>query len=154
MQERLTATDRRTFARVRFRNLAIDLCVIAAAGIVLLVVEVPIGSFYVAVLMGFSLALVIGLLMLGTLWLVFRKPPVLRGEKNSVAALGLLVPTGCLIALVVAAAVSYPTHGTTAELVLVIGLAVTALLATAWIAVMLAKSIAEHAWTPQVPTAP
>ena len=91
---------------------------------------------------------------MGLLWFVYHEPPIFRGQKHSVAALGSLVPVGCLIALVVEAALAYPAGGTAVELIRVIALAVLALFATAWTGAMLAKSIAEHAWTTTPLTAP
>ena len=120
---------------------------ISAGAIVLLVVEVPIDSFFVTMLFGFVLALVIALMMLSLVWLVFREPPVFRGPRNSAGVVGLAPPVGCLIALVVEAGVTFPTHGTGAELVLVFALSFTVLMTLGWMAVMFAMSIAERAWT-------
>ena len=141
----MSVGDQRPYSRARLRNLAIDQCLMSAAGIVLLILKVPLGSFYVTVLFGFSLGIAIGLLMLGLLWLVYHEPPIFRGQQNSVGALGLFVLVGFLITLVVDAAISYPPGGTTVELILVIALALVALFAIAWTVAMLAKSIAEHA---------
>jgi len=136
----------------RFRLLALDICFIAIGSIVLLVAQVPVSTFFVLSLFGFCLSIVIGLVLFGFTWLVFREPSTVLGRRNEIAAVCFpVVPMIALVVLDVQTALDYPTRGALADLILVLALTFIVVLAAVWVTAMLIKSISDRAWTTSIP---
>jgi hypothetical protein len=126
---------------------AIDIGVLSMASIVLLVVKVPVSSYFVTLLFGFSLSLVMSLLMLGIVRIVFHDPPVLFKQKNSALACGLIFPFAALLALTVNSTRLLPGAAGTADVTLLVVSCFVTALAGIWIVAMFFKSLHERAWT-------
>src|ERR1700683_5591308 len=133
-------------SRSHFLTLAIDIALISVAAIILLVVEVPVDTFFVVLLFGFCLGGIVSMLMIVAIRILAKESPwQMRG--SALASAFLITPLIALVALTIKAITDLPNSPSAAEIVLILAMSLVTILNLGWVGAMFSKSISEHAWT-------
>jgi hypothetical protein len=133
-------------SRPHFLMLAIDIALISVAAIVLLVVEVPVNTFFVLLLFGFCLSGITSVLMVVAVRMLTRESSW-QSRGSALTSAVLVTPLIAVVVLTVKAVADLPTSPSGAEIVLILAMSLVTILSLGWFGAMFAKSVSEHAWT-------